>query len=52
MSKLKEIEERYSIGYTITRYGNREIMHNQMTADIKELIDIVKNSSTCKNTEL
>ena len=44
MDKLKEITERYNIGYTMAVYGTREGIHKQMREDIHTLIHLVKNN--------
>jgi len=39
--KYKEIQSRLERGYTMAIYGTRENIHEQMTNDIKELLEAV-----------
>jgi hypothetical protein len=44
--KTKEIQTRLDRGYTMAIYGTRENIHEQMTNDIKELLEAI-NYTRC-----
>lgn len=46
MDKIKEIQARLDRGYTMAIYGTRENIHEQMTKDIKELLEAI-NYTRC-----
>lgn len=48
--KTKEIQARLDRGYTMAIYGTRENINEQMTNDIKELLEAINYSQCC--TEL
>ena len=50
MDKIKEIETRLRIGYTMSVYGNNAEIHDQMTDDIKTLLEVINYIRCC--TEL
>ncbi|AKG94307.1 hypothetical protein AVT42_gp51 [Polaribacter phage P12002S] len=48
--KVKEIQNRFERGYTNSVYGNSANAHEQMTNDIKTLLEVICN--TCCSLEL
>jgi hypothetical protein len=48
--KTEEIQARLEKGYTMAIYGTRENIHEQMTNDIKTLLEAINYNSCC--TEL
>ena len=49
MDKIKEIETRLRIGYTMSVYGNNAEIHDQMTNDIKTLLEAINYTRCCKS---
>ena len=57
MVTVENIKERLERGYTVTLYGTRELVHEQMEKDIKYLLslksyteeDMIKFASFAKN---
>lgn len=49
MDKIKEIERRLIIGYTMSVYGNNAGIHEQMTNDIKTLLEAINHTRCCKS---
>ena len=47
--KTKEIQARLDRGYTMAIYGTRENIHEQMTNDIKELLEAINYTRCCKS---
>ena len=47
--KTKEIQARLERGYTMAIYGTRENIHEQMTNDIKELLEAINYTRCCKS---
>ena len=45
--KTKEIQARLERGYTMAIYGTRENIHEQMTKDIKELLEAINYTRCC-----
>jgi hypothetical protein len=43
MKNEESIRYRFKIGYTMSVYGDRNEIHNQMNKDIETLLDIIKN---------
>jgi hypothetical protein len=46
---LKEIQDRLERGYTMAIYGTRENIHEQMTNDIKTLLEAINYTHCCKS---
>ena len=47
--KTEEIQARLERGYTMAIYGTRENIHEQMTNDIKELLEAINYTRCCKS---
>ena len=45
---IKEIENRLERGYTDSIYGTSANTHEQMTKDIKSLLEIICNTRCCE----
>lgn len=54
INKLEEIKQRFdNSGYTITRYGNRAAIREQMYSDIEDLLTIIESyNSSIRPLEL
>jgi len=46
--KTEEIQARLERGYTMAVYGTRENIHEQMTNDIKELLEAINYTRCCE----
>ena len=46
--KTEEIEYRLERGYTMAIYGTRENIHEQMTNDIKTLLEAINYTTCCE----
>jgi len=47
--KTEEIQARLERGYTMAVYGTRENIHEQMTNDIKTLLEAIAVTRCCKS---
>ena len=48
MNKTEEIQDRLERGYTMAIYGTRENIHEQMTNDIKTLLEDINYTRCCE----
>ncbi len=49
MNKTEEIQDRLERGYTMAIYGTRENIHEQMTNDIKTLLEAINYTHCCES---